>query len=110
MDVLPMHSRGGWSHRRNCHRHPPYDNLSLDVLLDGGRKCRLVEQRWVGKVGDGADVSTEFLFPSSTVVNRTGSLGEAFDVGSHRSKVHSEGGHHLAFAVVQRAGDAPSLV
>ncbi len=83
---------------------------SIDVPVESGRKSRFVEQRWMEQVGDGADLSTEFLYQSRTVVNRTGSLGEAFDVGSHRRKVHSEGGQHLAYAVVQLAGDAPSLI
>src|SRR5258708_20660146 len=74
---------------------------SIDVPVESGRKSRFVEQRWMEQVGDGADLSTEFLYQSRTVVNRTASLGEAFDVGSNSRKLHSDAVHHLTSAAFQ---------
>src|SRR5258708_19712238 len=32
--MLPMPSRGGWSHRRNCHRQPRHNDSTLAVRMD----------------------------------------------------------------------------
>src|SRR5580700_2119128 len=83
---------------------------SLDVPMESRSKPRFIQQRGMEQVGNRADLSTEFLYQSRTVVYRIGGLREAFDVGSHGGKVHSERGQHLPHAVVQLTGDAPSLV
>ena len=61
-------------------------------------------------MGNRADLSTEFLYQSRTVVNRISGLHQAFDIGSHRGKVHSQRRQHLPHAIVQLTGDAPSFI
>src|SRR6266404_8161720 len=78
--------------------------------MESRSESRFIQQRWREQVGNRADLSTEFLYQSRTVVNRIGGLREAFDVGSHRRKVHSERRQHLPHTVVQLTGDAPSLI
>src|SRR5216684_8337452 len=83
---------------------------SIDVPMESRSESRFIQQRWVEQVGNRADLSTEFLYQSRTVVNRIGGLREAFDVGSHRRKVHSQRRQHLPHTVVQLTGDAPPLI
>src|ERR1700687_4683091 len=83
---------------------------SLDIPMESRSKSGFIQQRWMKQVGNRADLSTEFLYQSRTVVNRIGELREPFDVGSHRGKVHPQRGEHLPHAVVQLTGDAPSLI
>src|SRR5882762_7801978 len=83
---------------------------SVDVPMESRSQSRFIQQRGMEQVGNRADLPTEFLYQSRTVVNRTGGLHEAFDVGSNRGKVHSQRSQHLPYAVVQLTGNAPSLI
>jgi len=65
---------------------------SLDVPMKSRSKSRFIQQRWMEQVGNRADLSTEFLYQSRTLVNGIGGLRETFDVGSYRGKVHSQRG------------------
>src|SRR4030081_1281046 len=56
---------------------------SIDVPAESRSKSRFIQERGMEQVGNRADLSTEFLYQSRTVVNRISSLHEAFDVGSH---------------------------
>src|SRR3981081_4602444 len=83
---------------------------SIDVPTEGRCKSRFVQQRGMQQMGNRADLSTEFLYQSSTIVKRISGFHEAFDVGSHRAKVHSQRRQHLPHAIVQLTGDAPPLI
>src|ERR1700674_2114984 len=83
---------------------------SVCVPAESRSESRFIQQWGMEQVENRADLSTEFLYQSRTVVNSIGGLCEAFDVGSHGSKVHSQRSQHLPHAVVQLTGDPPSLI
>src|SRR5713101_9038149 len=104
-------------------RKPPKILRKLQIDLDLAplrealyvpAKCRskssFVQQGRMKQVRNRADFSTQLLYQRRAVVNRSGNLGEAIDVGSHGGKVHSQRRQHLSHAVVQLASDAPSLI
>src|SRR5258708_5236482 len=69
---------------------------SIDVPMESRSKPRFIQQRWMKQVGNRANLSTEFLYQSRTVVNRTSRPRQAFDGGSHGRKLHSLRRQHLA--------------
>src|SRR5437899_6264600 len=81
---------------------------SLDVPMESRRKSRFIQQGWMEQMGNGADLSTEFLYQSRTVVNRISGLHEASDIGSNCGKLYSQRRQHLPNAVLHLTGEAPS--